>query len=83
MLLDISKTESNEFRILDLEAENFDLECFHKRSKEHRYYIDDTPEEFLYLATKKIKRILPYTRPIKRIRMKIIGKYSYNIIKKN
>ena len=53
LLLDISKTESNEFRILDLEAENFDLECFHKRSKEHRYYIDDTPEEFFILSNKK------------------------------
>ena len=53
LLLDISKTESNEFRILDLEAESYDLQCFHKRSKGHRYYIDDTPEEFFILSNRK------------------------------
>ncbi len=53
LFLNVAKTESNEFRILDLEAENFDLQCFNKRSKKHLYYIDDTPEEFYVLSNRK------------------------------
>ena len=52
LFLQISKTEANEFRILNLEEESFDLICFNKRKNKHLYYIDDTPEEFFVLSNK-------------------------------
>ena len=50
LFLQISKTEANEIRILNLEEESFDLICFNKRKNKHLYYIDDTPEEFFVLS---------------------------------
>ena len=48
IFLQISKTESNEIRYLDLNNENLNVKCFLKRKNKHLYYIDDTPENFLY-----------------------------------
>tara|TARA_B100001939_G_scaffold232418_1_gene200227 strand:- start:2883 stop:4922 length:2040 start_codon:yes stop_codon:yes gene_type:complete len=53
LFLQISKTESNEYRFLDLESDCLELKCFHKRSKEHLYYVDDTPESFFILSNRK------------------------------
>ena len=52
LFLQISKTESNEFRILDLEKDDSSLTIFHKRKNKHLYYIDDSPEEFFILSNK-------------------------------
>ena len=52
LFLQISKTESNEFRILDLEKDDSTLTIFHKRKNKHLYYIDDSPEEFFILSNK-------------------------------
>ncbi|MBR52026.1 MAG: S9 family peptidase [Gammaproteobacteria bacterium] len=52
LFLQISKTESNEFRILDLEKNDFKLVLFKKRKNKHLYYIDDSPEEFFILTNK-------------------------------
>ena len=48
LLLNISKTESNEIRYLDLDNKKSELKCFLKRKNKHLYYVDDTPEKFLY-----------------------------------
>jgi oligopeptidase B len=53
LFVQISKTESNEYRFLDLESKSLELKCFHKRSKGHLYYIDDTPESFFILSNRK------------------------------
>ena len=52
LFLQISKTESNEFRILDLEKNDSSLTIFHKRKNKHLYYVDDSPEEFFILSNK-------------------------------
>jgi len=52
LFLQISKTESNEYRFLDLERNNFELTLFEKRKDKHLYYIDDSPEEFFILSNK-------------------------------
>lgn len=53
LLLQISKTESNEFRIINLEKDDFKLNLFKKRRNNHLYYIDDSPEEFFILSNRK------------------------------
>ena len=55
MFLQISKTESNEIRYLDLENKKFELKCFLRRKKKHLYYVDDTPENFFILSNKNKK----------------------------
>ncbi len=52
LFLQISKTESNEFRILDLEKDDSTLTIFCKRKNKHLYYVDDSPEEFFVLSNK-------------------------------
>ena len=56
LFLEISKTESNEIRFLNLDAENIQLECFLKRKKGHLYYIDDSPDNFFILSNKNNKK---------------------------
>ncbi len=56
LFLQISKTESNEFRFLNLDENEMKLECFQKRSNKHLYYVDDTPEEFFILSNQKKKK---------------------------
>ena len=56
LFLEISKTESNEFWLLNLEKKNTDLECFLKRKSKHLYYVDDTPEKFFILSNKNDKK---------------------------
>ena len=46
LLLEISKTESNEIRYLNLDSDLFDLKCILKRKNKHLYYVDDTPSHF-------------------------------------
>ena len=53
LLLEVSKTESNEFWFLDLENETINLECFLKRRNKHLYIVDDTPEKFFILSNCK------------------------------
>ena len=50
LFLQISKTESNEYRYLDLEKDNITLDCFLKRKNKHLYYIDDTPMLFSFIS---------------------------------
>ncbi len=52
LFLQISKTESNEFRILDLEKDDSSLTIFYKRKNKHLYYIDDSLEEFFILSNR-------------------------------
>ncbi len=52
LFLEISTTESNEIRILDLEKQDFKLKVFLKRRYKHLYFIDDSPEEFFILSNK-------------------------------
>ena len=56
LFLQISKTESNEFRILDLEKNDSSLTIFLKRKNKHLYYLDDSPEEFFILSNKNNQR---------------------------
>ncbi len=56
LLLQISKTECNEYRMLDLENRKSTLYLFQKRKKEHLYYIDDSPNEFFILSNKNNKK---------------------------
>tara|TARA_B100000212_G_scaffold291835_2_gene233631 strand:- start:852 stop:2891 length:2040 start_codon:yes stop_codon:yes gene_type:complete len=56
IFLQISKTESNEIRYLDLNSENLNVKCFLKRKNKHLYYIDDTPESFYILSNRKSKK---------------------------
>ncbi len=56
LFLQISKTESNEIRYLDLEDQDINLKCFHKRRTNHLYYIDDSPEEFFILSNRENKK---------------------------
>ena len=56
LFLQISKTESNEYRILDLEKDSFELTLFQKRKSKHLYFIDDSPEEFFILSNKNNKK---------------------------
>ena len=53
LLLQASKTESNETWYLDLESKVFALKCFLKRKTKHLYYIDDTPKNFFILSNKQ------------------------------
>jgi len=53
LLLQASKTESNETWFLDLEEKNSNFVCFLKRKNKHLYYIDDTPNKFFILSNKK------------------------------
>ena len=50
LLMNVSKTESNETWFLDLEKKDFNLKCFAKRKNKHLYYVDDTPESFFILS---------------------------------
>lgn len=52
LFLQISKTESNETRILDLEKNDLTLSIFCKRKNKHLYFVDDSPEEFFILSNK-------------------------------
>ena len=52
LFLNISKTESNEIWFLDLNKNEVELKCFHKRKKKHIYFVDDTPEEFFILSNR-------------------------------
>jgi len=52
LFLQISKTESNEFRIINLEKNNFKLVLFKKRKNNHLYYIDDSPDKFFILSNR-------------------------------
>ena len=54
--MQISKTESNEFWMLNLEEGNTALECFLRRKRKHLYYIDDTPEKFIILSNRNDKK---------------------------
>ena len=56
LLLQISKTESNEFRYLDLTKNDFNLKIFSKRKKNHLYYIDDSSNNFFVLSNKNYKK---------------------------
>ena len=56
LFLQVSKTESNEFWMLNLEEGNTDLECFLRRKRKHLYYIDDTPEKFIILSNRNDKK---------------------------
>ncbi len=56
LFLEISKTESNEYRILDLEKDSLKLILFQKRKNKHLYYIDDSKEEFFILSNKNNKK---------------------------
>jgi oligopeptidase B len=53
LLMEVSKTESNEFWFLDLENENIKLKRFLKRKNKHLYFIDDTPKKFFILSNRK------------------------------
>jgi len=53
LLMEVSKTESNEFWFLDLENENIKLKRFLKRKNKHLYLIDDTPKKFFILSNRK------------------------------
>ena len=65
LFLQISKTESNEFRILDLTKEDSSLTIFYKRKNKHLYYIDDSPEEFFILSNKNNqKNFVLYKTPL-------------------
>ncbi len=65
LFLQISKTESNEFRILDLTKEDSSLTIFYKRKNKHLYYIDDSPEEFFILSNKNNqKNFVLYKAPL-------------------
>ena len=55
LFLQISKTESNEYWILDLSKDKPNLKLFLKRKNKHLYYIDDTPNEFYILSNKDKK----------------------------
>ena len=82
LLLQISKTESNEFRILDLEKDDSRLTVFHKRKNKHLYYIDDSPENFFILSNKNgQKNFALYTSPLAYIdekQWKLFVKHSEN-----
>ena len=52
LFLQISKTESNEFRYLDLTKDDLQLTLFLKRKKNHLYYIDDSPNNFYVMSNK-------------------------------
>ncbi len=56
LLLNISKTECNEFWYLNLNEEIFNLKRFLKRKNKHLYYIDDTSEDFFILSNRKDKK---------------------------
>ena len=65
LLLQISKTESNEFRILDLENDDSRLTVFRKRKNKHLYYVDDSPEKFFILSNRNgQKNFALYTSPL-------------------
>ena len=87
LFLEISKTESNEFRILDLEKDNLKLELFQKRRKKHLYYIDDSPSEFFILSNKdKQKNFALYRTNInskKKEKWKIFLKHNKNELLEN
>ena len=82
LLLQISKTESNEYRILDLEKDDLRLTVFHKRKNKHLYYIDDSPENFFILSNKNgQKNFALYTSPLAYIdekQWKLFVKHSEN-----
>ena len=52
LLLNVSKTESNEAWFMDLDEKDLILKCFLKRQDKHLYYIDDTPENFFILSNR-------------------------------
>ncbi len=56
LLLNASKTESNETWYLNLKDEDFSLNCFYRRKNKHLYYIDDSPSEFFILSNKNNKK---------------------------
>ena len=56
LLLQVSKTESNEFWYLNLEEKNSNLECFLKRKDKHLYYIDDSPDRFFIMSNRENKK---------------------------
>ena len=55
LLLNISKTESNEIRYVDLNEKEIKLKCFLKRKNKHLYYVDDTPDNFFILSNRQKK----------------------------
>ena len=52
LFLQISKTESNEYRFVNLAKNDFKLNLFLKRRNKHLYYIEDSPNEFFILSNK-------------------------------
>ena len=56
LLLQVSKTESNEFWFLNLENKKTNLKCFLKRKNKHLYYIDDSPDKFFILSNRQNKQ---------------------------
>ena len=55
LFLEISKTESNEFRTLDLQDDDLKLKVFLKRRNNHLYYLDDSPNQFFILSNRNKK----------------------------
>ncbi len=55
LFLEISKTESNEFRTLDLHDDDYKLKVFLKRRNNHLYYLDDSPNEYFILSNRNKK----------------------------
>tara|TARA_B100000035_G_C21034436_1_gene570109 strand:- start:617 stop:2656 length:2040 start_codon:yes stop_codon:yes gene_type:complete len=52
LFLQISKTESNEYRFINLAKNDFKLKLFLKRRNKHLYYIEDSINEFFILSNK-------------------------------
>ena len=74
LFLQISKTESNEFRTLDLEKDNSSLTIFYKRKNKHLYYIDDSLEEFFILSNRNNQENFAFIQtPLSKKKMKKIG----------
>ncbi len=53
LLLQASKTESNEYWFLELGTNTLNLKCFLRRKNKHLYYLDDSPDEFFILSNRK------------------------------
>ena len=56
LLLQASKTESNEFWYLNLENKKTSLKCFLKRRNKHLYYVDDSPSKIFVLSNRQNKQ---------------------------
>ena len=81
LLLNISKTESNEIRYLDLDNKKSELKCFLKRKNKHLYYVDDTPENFFILSNRKKKINFELYKTKLTKTSEIIGRFKLRIKK--